>query len=361
MARQVTAYIALGSNLGDRSAYIDNALKLLDEKSGIEVVRSSKSYETAPLGSVDQPEFINAAAELRTDLASANLLEQLVEVENALGRERTGKWGPRTIDLDMLLYGDEIINTEKLAVPHPQMHLRSFVLRGLCELDEELKHPLLNVTMGELLSRLNGGNFAMNPDRAQLVSVAGLIGVGKTTLGEKLAQRFGAELLREPYDTNPFISREYAGQADPALYSELYFLTARTEQLHRKRLPKGKVIFSDYLFDKMPVYAEVFLSRRQRTVFDNLYGPCAQSVARPKLVIYLKDSNENCLGRIRHRNRPHEKQIDVAFLEELQSGYDAIFENWDKCPVITICKSEFDCMRDDDINSLVKQVEAYAG
>lgn len=135
-------YIGLGSNLGDREATIRRALELLAADAVIEVEAVSSLRETDPVGYVDQPRFLNGAAALRTELAPRAVLERLQHVERALGRDRTGpRFGPRTIDLDLLLYDDEQINEAGLEIPHPRLVERRFVLEPLAELDSTLKVP----------------------------------------------------------------------------------------------------------------------------------------------------------------------------------------------------------------------------
>jgi 2-amino-4-hydroxy-6-hydroxymethyldihydropteridine diphosphokinase len=137
------AYIGLGSNLGDREATLREALRRLGELDGIAVVAVSSFSETDPVGKVDQPRFVNAAAELETSLQPHDLLDRLLEVERALGRDRAQeeRWGPRTVDLDLLLYGDETVEEPGLEVPHPRLAQRAFVLEPLLELDSELRLP----------------------------------------------------------------------------------------------------------------------------------------------------------------------------------------------------------------------------
>ena len=137
-----TAYIGIGSNLGERESTIRDALELLAADPELEVEAVSSIRETDPVGVVDQPRFLNAAIRLATDLAPYPLLERLLAVEQQLGRVRTGeRYGPRTIDLDLLLYGDEIVDEPGLRVPHPRLAERRFVLEPLAELDPGLVVP----------------------------------------------------------------------------------------------------------------------------------------------------------------------------------------------------------------------------
>jgi 2-amino-4-hydroxy-6-hydroxymethyldihydropteridine diphosphokinase len=138
----VKAYIGLGANLGDREATLRRALDLLAEEPGIEVLGVSSFRETEPVGLRDQPRFVNAAAALETDLPARELLERLLAVERMLGRTRGGpRFGPRTVDLDLLLYEDDVIVEPGLDVPHPRLHERRFALEPLLELDPDLVAP----------------------------------------------------------------------------------------------------------------------------------------------------------------------------------------------------------------------------
>ena len=141
----VYAYVGLGSNLGDRRALIDGAL------SRLRPLRVSAVVETEPWGVSAQPRFLNAVAEVMTDLGPREFLDRLRSVEQELGRVRTERWGPRTIDLDLLLYGDTPFESPELSVPHPRLAERRFVLEGLAELCPDRTVPGLDRTVRELL------------------------------------------------------------------------------------------------------------------------------------------------------------------------------------------------------------------
>jgi len=144
-----TAYIGLGSNIGDREEYIEQAIFLLEKNPNIQVTKRSSNYETEAEGG-EQPPFINAAIEVKTTLSPHKLLEVCQEIETALGREREVEWGPRTIDLDILLYNDQIISNDQLQIPHPLMHERLFVLKPLREIAPHVIHPALEKTIEDL-------------------------------------------------------------------------------------------------------------------------------------------------------------------------------------------------------------------
>ena len=351
-----TAYIGLGSNLGDRKACIEKALEMLAAAAGVEVSAVSNIIETTPLAGAGQPDYLNAVAEIKTALSAKDLHKKMVEIEAALGRAGKEKWAPRTIDLDLLLYGCEVINSPDLTVPHQQMHLRSFVLKGLCQLNDGLLHPVIKEPVSELADRLGEIDFTLDANRPQLVSIAGVIGVGKTTLTKKLSKLLGCKKLLEPYDTNPFMPQVYAGKKEMALDSQLFFLTHRTEQLNHNHLPVGQITISDYVFNKELIYARRLLDAEQLALYERIYPPFASAITSPVLVIYLQDSVENCLVRIRQRNRPYEQQIGPEFLQDLSSDYEQLFNGWKTSPVIRISMSEF-CDRPEQ--RLANQLRSY--
>jgi len=157
----VTAFIALGANLGDRRQNIQTAVEYLRGTEGISVVRVSALLDNLAVGGpADSPAFLNGAAELKTTVGSHALLHRLLEIERQIGRVRRERWEPRMIDLDLLLYGDQIISSQELVIPHPLMHERRFVLEPLAEIAPEAVHPVLQMTIGGLLENLDRKNAA---------------------------------------------------------------------------------------------------------------------------------------------------------------------------------------------------------
>jgi 2-amino-4-hydroxy-6-hydroxymethyldihydropteridine diphosphokinase len=148
-----TAYLGLGSNVGDREANLREALKRLEAES-IRVVRRSSVYETEPQDLHDQPRFLNAAVEVETDLFPRQLLACIQNIEREMGRRRLTSKGPRNIDIDILFYGRSVIHTPELETPHPRIAQRRFVLEPLSEIAPELRHPVSGKTAREMLAAL---------------------------------------------------------------------------------------------------------------------------------------------------------------------------------------------------------------
>ena len=149
-----SVYIGFGSNIGDRLARIQNAIRALSETEGITLQKISSVYQTEPVGYETQAQFLNGVAAIQTDLPPLSLLHILKDIETAVGRRQRIRWGPREIDLDILIYGDLCLQTEKLIIPHPEMHRRRFVLAPLAEIAPNLVHPVFQETVQSLLEHL---------------------------------------------------------------------------------------------------------------------------------------------------------------------------------------------------------------
>lgn len=157
-AKPVMAYIGLGANLGDPAWQLRRALAGLADLEEVEVVQVSTFYLNPPLGPKGQPWYVNAVAQVRTRLAAEELRRSLGHLETTLGRVRGERWGPRVIDLDLLLYDGEVSRTPELVLPHPEMHRRAFVLAPLAEIAPDAWHPVFNKSAAQLLAELDAAD-----------------------------------------------------------------------------------------------------------------------------------------------------------------------------------------------------------
>ena len=188
-----TAYIALGSNLGDRSGYLEQALNALRQTEGVEVTRVSPIYETRPVGGPPgQGAYLNAAAELRTSRDVYDLLNVLLAIEQRLGRVRQERDGPRTIDLDLLLYDDLIHADERVTVPHPRLHERLFVLQPLAQLVPGLVHPTLERSIADLLAELQGMRLYGSAPGRELAGLRAFVTGSTSGIGRAIALELAA-------------------------------------------------------------------------------------------------------------------------------------------------------------------------
>lgn len=149
-------YLLLGSNLGDREGFLERAAAELEKEVG-QLVKRSSVYLTQAWGKTDEPDYLNQVVLLRTALAARTVLQKILSIELSMGRKRAEKWGSRIIDIDILLYGNEIIREEGLVVPHPEMHRRSFVLQPLAEIAPQVLHPVTGQNIFTLNAELKTG------------------------------------------------------------------------------------------------------------------------------------------------------------------------------------------------------------
>lgn len=305
--------IGLGANLGDRRANLDSAVSMLTRQTTIHLVRQSAWRETAPVGGPPgQGPFLNGAALLETSLPPHELLEVLQQIEDELGRQRGERWGPRPIDLDLLLYDQMALTTPSLVVPHPRMAWRRFVLEPAATVAGEMVHPLLGWTVRQLLDRLDTA--------APYVAVTGPIGAGKTLLAEQIAQCCGARLITEPPDFDA-LERFYADPATHAWDTELEFLERRGRLLSAEaaewRSPTGLAV-SDFWFDQSLAFARIGLPGDQFELFAARWQQTRQRVVVPKLIVLLDARGEVLHHRIVQRGRRGESDLSVSQLERIR-------------------------------------------
>lgn len=285
--------IGLGSNEGDRQATLLRALDELGRQPAVRVLRQSRVVETAPVGGPPaQGPFLNAAAVLETSLAPEALLRALLEVEDALGRRRSQTWGPRIIDLDLLLYEAVVCSSPLLTLPHPRMAWRRFVLEPAVEVAADVVHPTIGWTIARLLEHLN--------TTKDYLAITGPVASGKTDLARRIAQTSGVRWLADVADPAQ-MDVFHADPARNAWATELEFLdrrarclTADSSEWHE---PAQRWV-SDFWFDHCLAFARVWMAVDQQAEFLARWEAAARSVVRPKLVVMLDRPTNELLRRI---------------------------------------------------------------
>lgn len=336
-------YIALGSNKGDRLKYLQDAVDLIFKKIGkINII--SKVYNTPALG-FEGDDFLNTCIFIETDFTADELLQELLTIELQLGRIRTEVNGyeGRTIDLDILFYDDEIINTKKLVIPHPELYKRKFVLEPLFNIAPKYIHPIFNVTVEELLKDCDDSSnvepvkiWLKNPTKQfsfsqyNYIAIEGNIGAGKTSLATKISQDFNAKLILERFADNPFLPKFYKEPHRYAFTLEMSFLADRyqqiTDDLSQLDLFKDFMV-SDYDIYKSLIFSKITLPEDEFRLYRKLFYLMYKDIAKPELYVYLYQNTDRLQENIKKRGRDYEQNIDNEYLDKINSGYLDFLKN----------------------------------
>ena len=336
MKKQHQVILSLGTNQGNRLENIERCINELHDEVGT-IIKVSKLYETPSWGFESEP-FYNCAVIMNTHKSAHQVLDEVLLLEEALGRVRLGSEGyqPRMIDIDVIAFDEQIIASEKLQVPHPEMQNRLFVLLPMRDLNLDWRHPILQKYLHELLllsedksnckvvQDLNAPIAKIKLNHFKYIAIEGNIGSGKTTLSNKLAEDFNAKVVLERFADNLFLPKFYEDQNRYAFPLEMSFLADRYQQisddLAQFDLFKDFVV-ADYYIYKSSIFAKVTLSedefRLYKTMFDIIY----KEMPKPDLYIFLYQRPEQLLKNIEERGRIYEQEITSEYLDKINSGY----------------------------------------
>jgi 2-amino-4-hydroxy-6-hydroxymethyldihydropteridine diphosphokinase len=293
--------VALGSNLGDRATLIESAVARLGSEPGITALAVSSLHETQPVGGAPgQQPFLNAVAAFDTDLAPPTLLALLQRIEHDLGRQRTEHWGARTIDLDLLLFGNQVIDAPQLVVPHPRMAFRRFVVQPAAEVAPRLMHPTIGWTMARLLEHLDAA--------LPYVALLGMPGSGKTHLATGIATAVSGRYLADPAALTE--CRPVDRESGPALAQDVELLAARARLLDRANWSEASIpAISDFYLDQGLAYAETRLPADELAAFRREFEARAAQVVLPKLLVVLDTRRSTPPGEGANDNGPSDNPL----------------------------------------------------
>ncbi|WP_166962947.1 2-amino-4-hydroxy-6-hydroxymethyldihydropteridine diphosphokinase [Yeosuana marina] len=363
-------YISLGSNKGDRLKNLQDAINLIYVKIGkIDII--SKVYNSPAFG-FESADFLNTCVRIETQFKAKEVLKKLLAIEKRLGRVRTKNSGyeARIIDLDIIFFNDEIIETKTLNVPHPEMYKRKFVLQPLHDIAPKVIHPKMNKDITALLENCNDTSqlepiniWLKNPSRKydfskySYIAIEGNIGAGKTSLANKIAQDFNAKLILERFADNPFLPKFYEDAQRYAFTLEMSFLADRYQQisddLSQLDLFKDFIV-SDYDVFKSLIFSKITLHEDEFKLYRKLFYLMYKDLRKPDLYIYLYQNTERLQENIKKRGRDYEQNIANDYLEKINTGYlDFLKSQPDfNVKIIDISDKDFVANREDYLHVL---------
>ncbi|MDC1492987.1 2-amino-4-hydroxy-6-hydroxymethyldihydropteridine diphosphokinase [Flavobacteriaceae bacterium] len=329
-------HISIGSNIGDRLQNLQNAIDLIHLEIAI-ISSISSLYKTKAVG-FKGDYFYNICISFFSNDNPNNILQSLLNIETKLGRNRTDKdvYESRTIDLDIILIEDEVINNNLLTVPHPSMHLREFVLAPLNDIDPNINHPILNKNSNELLKSCESSNVErineelsnpkdqFNISKFKYIAIEGNIGAGKSSLAKKISIDFNSKLILERFADNPFLPKFYEEPDRYAFTLEMSFLAERyqqiTDDLSQLNIFNDSIV-SDYDIFKSLIFSKITLSEDEFALYRKLFFSMYKDILKPDLYIYLNQNIDRLKENIKKRGRDYEQNIDSNYLKNINSGY----------------------------------------
>jgi deoxyguanosine kinase len=363
MKSQHQVVLSLGSNQGDRLRNIELCLQLIHQEIGT-IIRVSSLYETPSWG-FDSDAFYNCALVIHTFASAEKILEQVLSVERQLGRIRGEASGyqSRIIDIDLITFDSEIIETENLQIPHPFMQNRNFVLLPMMDLNLDWKHPILHKKIAELLEvspdesdcavvqKLENPLDKIPLEQFNYIAFEGNIGAGKTTLSTKIAEDFNAKTVLERFADNPFLPKFYEDQNRYAFPLEMSFLADRYKQLSddlaQFDLFKDFIV-ADYHIFKSLIFAKVTLQEDEFRLYKTLFDIVYREMPKPDLYVYLYQNTERLLENIKKRGRSYEQNIPADYLDKINSGYLDYIKSQTNLNVLIVDVSDRDFVKNQE-------------
>ena len=335
-------HISIGSNLGDKLKNIEKAIELIHLR--IAVIQSISSiYKTEAVG-FKGDDFLNVCISIFSNDLPTDIMQTLLDIESDLGRLRNNKnkIESRTIDIDILLVEDLILNTALLQVPHPKMHERKFVLTPLLEIDPKINHPIRKESISDMLRSSNNSKVKKtkhqisNPkdkikiNQYKYIAIEGNIGAGKTSLAKKIAIDFNSKLILERFADNPFLPKFYKDPERYAFTLEMSFLSERYQQISEDLSQLNmfnELIVSDYDIHKSLIFSKVNLNEDEFSLYRKLFYDMYKQTLKPDLFVFLNQEIPRLQKNINRRGRDYENEITDEYLLKINSGYFEFFKS----------------------------------
>ena len=356
MKIQRLTYLSLGSNQGDKLKTLQKAIHDIAENIGA-IQKISSVYKTSSWG-YEGEDFYNICISVSTYLQPENLLKKLLGIENKYGRERkkTNGYSDRKIDIDILLFDNEIIFSKEVTIPHPRMLERNFVLVPLVEIAKNTLHPiekkqlvscLNNCSDASLIEKISAKLIRPIPltEKYNYIAIEGNIGAGKTSLAKLMSDEFNAKVVLERFADNAFLPKFYNDKERFAFPLEMSFLADRYQQLiddlAQFDLFKNLIV-SDYYIFKSLIFAQVTLQKEEYTLYRKIFDIMYREISKPDLYIYLYQNTNRLLDNIKKRGRDYEQNIEASYLQKIHDGYSGFIKTEQHLNTLIIDVSELD-------------------
>lgn len=374
MKIQRITYLSLGTNQGDKLKNLQDAIDLIADEIG-SVLSIASIYETSSWG-FDGDNFYNTCIKVSTYLPPEELIEKLLVIEKELGRVRkeNNQYADRLIDLDILLFDDEIIFSKNLIVPHPRMLERKFALAPLADIANTVIHPIEKKQIGSCLQNCvdNSEIFKIEKQLVRPISIAekynyiaieGNIGAGKTTLAKMMSDEFNAKIVLERFADNPFLPKFYKDEERYAFPLEMSFLADRYQQLSddlaQFDLFKNFIV-SDYYIFKSLIFAQVTLHNDEYKLYRKMFDLMYKEIVKPDLYVYLYQNTERLLQNIHKRGRAYEQNIEATYLEKIHEGYINFIKTQRDLNILVIDVSELDFVNNkNDYKTILNKIKNH--
>ena len=374
MKIQRLTYLSLGSNQGRKLNNLQEAIFEIAESIG-GIHKISSVYKTDSWG-FKGDDFYNICIAVSTYLPPEELLKNILNIEAKLGRKRkqNKKYTNRKIDIDILLFEDEIVFSKNIIIPHPRMLDRKFVLVPLAEIAGSTLHPIekktLNICLNNTIDTSEIHKISSKLERPipliekyNYVAIEGNIGSGKTSLSNLMSDEFNAKIVLERFADNPFLPKFYEDQERFAFPLEMSFLADRyqqlTDDLAQFDLFKNFIV-SDYYIFKSLIFAQVTLQKEEYALYRKMFDIMYKEISKPDLYIYLYQNTDRLLENIKKRGRVYEQNIEASYLQKIHVGYTNFIKSEQDLNTLIIDVSELDFVNNhNDYSEVLKIINTH--
>lgn len=375
MKIQRITYLSLGTNQGNKLKNLQKAINLIADKVG-DVQKIASIYKTPALG-FEGNDFYNTVLKVSTYQPPEKLMSTLLSIEKELGRVRskTGAYINRIIDIDILLFDDEIIFSKNLIVPHPRMLERKFALAPLSEIARNTIHPIEKKQLFICLRNCNDDSEVAVVDHKLIrpipisekynyIAIEGNIGAGKTSLANMISDEFNAKIVLERFADNPFLPKFYKDEERYAFPLEMSFLADRyqqlTDDLAQFDLFKNCIV-SDYYIFKSLIFAQVTLHSDEYKLYRKMFDLMYKEITKPDLYVYLYQNTDRLLQNIKKRGRDYEQNIEASYLQKIHDGYSNFIKTQQDLNILIIDVSKLDFVNNiNDYHFIISKIKSHS-